>query len=157
MSHKRKFNSGWYFSKKPLHSELSEATASFQFVHKCKAYERIGALDNNRIYGDTFSVTDTAIEGIGNNVSLMFDGMDYGDQGCSRLVICGLSPLKNNTLHLLFSSPQGDSKQLVELTGADSYTEREFILEPVSGQQTVTFLFLPGSQFDLQWFQFLSS
>lgn len=126
----------------------------FQFVHKSKAYERISALENTRIYGDTFSVTETAIEGIGNNVSLIFSGMDYGEQECSRIIICGRSPLENNTLHILFSSSEGESKQLVEFAGTDSYIEREFILEPISGRQTVTFLFLPGSQFDFKWFQF---
>ncbi|MBT2289187.1 DUF4982 domain-containing protein [Paenibacillus albidus] len=126
----------------------------FQFLQKHKAYERLGALDNSRIYGDSFSVAENAIEGIGNNVSLVFDGMDFGDQECSRLVINGRSLLENNTLHLLFRGPQGESKQLVEFAGTGSYTAREFTLEPVSGKQTVTFLFLPGSQFDLQWFQF---
>ncbi|MBW4084283.1 glycoside hydrolase family 2 TIM barrel-domain containing protein [Paenibacillus sp. S150] len=129
----------------------------FRFDRKRKAYERLGALENSRIYGDTFSVAETAIEGIGNNVSLIFEGMDFGGQVCSRLVICGRSRLENNTVNLLFTGPGGESKQLVEFAGSDSYTEREFVLEPVSGKQTVTFLFLPGSQFDLQWFQFLPS
>ncbi|WP_019912715.1 glycoside hydrolase family 2 TIM barrel-domain containing protein [Paenibacillus sp. HW567] len=125
-----------------------------QFVYKYKAYERLGALENSRIYGDSFSLAETAIEGIGNNVSLVFEGMDFGGQESSRLVICGRSPLANNTLTLLFSGPQGESKQLVEFAGSDSYTEREFILAPISGMQQVTFLFLPGSQFDFKWFQF---
>ncbi|WP_342436491.1 glycoside hydrolase family 2 TIM barrel-domain containing protein [Paenibacillus sp. FSL L8-0436] len=129
----------------------------FRFVHKRKAYERLAALENSRIYGDTFNVTETAIEGIGNNVSLVFDGMDFGEQVCTRIVICGRSALENNTLHLLFSGSGGESKQLVEFAGSDGYTEREFILEPVSGSRTVTFMFLPGSQFDFQWFQFRSS
>ena len=127
----------------------------FQFIQKRKAYARLNALENSRIYGDTFIVTETAIEGIGNNVSLIFEGMDFGEEGSTRIVICGRSPLDNNTLHLLFSGPGGESKQLVEFAGSDSYTEREFVLEPVSGKLTVTFLFLPGSQFDLKWFQFL--
>ncbi|MRN53700.1 sugar-binding domain-containing protein [Paenibacillus monticola] len=125
-----------------------------QFIQKRKAYERLGALENSRIYGDTFTDTETAIEGIGNNVSLIFEGMDFGEEECSRLVICGRSSLENNTLHLLYSGPEGESKQLVEFAGTGSYVEREFVLEPVSGKQTVTFLFLPGSQFDFQWFQF---
>ncbi|KWX76193.1 glycoside hydrolase [Paenibacillus riograndensis] len=129
----------------------------FQFIQKRKAYERLSALENSRIYGDAYTVTETAIEGIGNNVSLIFEGMDFGEVGSPRIVICGRSPLENNTLHLLFSGPGGESKQLVEFAGSGSYTEREFVLEPVSGKQTVTFLFLPGSQFDLRWFQFLPS
>ncbi|MNT68586.1 hypothetical protein D3C72_2068320 [compost metagenome] len=88
-------------------------------------------------------------------MSLIYEDMDFGNQGTGRLQICGRSQLANNTVHLLFSGPDGDSKQLVEFAGADSYTVRELTLEPVHGAQTVTFLFLPGSNFDLQWFRFL--
>ena len=129
----------------------------FSFVQKSKAFERLAALANNRVYGDTFTVTETAIEGIGNNVSLIFEGMDFGGQECSRIIICGRSALANNTLQILCSGPGGDTKQLIEFAGSGSYTEREFTLEPVGGSQTVTFLFLPGSQFDFKWFQFLPS
>ncbi|AIQ42706.1 glycoside hydrolase family 2 TIM barrel-domain containing protein [Paenibacillus sp. FSL R5-0912] len=130
----------------------------FSFVCKHKAFERLDALTNSAVYGDTFTVTENAIEGIGNNVSLIFAGMDFGGAECSRIVICGRSALANNTLQILFSGPAGEGKQLIEFAGSDSYTEREFTLEPpVSGSQTVTFLFLPGSQFDFKWFQFLRS
>lgn len=128
----------------------------FRFIRKDKAFEQLRALDANRIYGDAFRQSDTAVEGIGNNVSLIFEDMDFGDQGSRRLVICGRSRLANNSLHLLFSGPDGDSKQLVEFPGSDEYTEREFILEePVRGQGTVTFLFLPGSDFDFRYFRFI--
>jgi beta-galactosidase len=127
----------------------------FRFVEIRKAHGKLDALESSRIYGDAFTLTESAVEGIGNNVSLVFEGMDFGDQACSRIVICGRSPLPNNTLHLLFSGPEGESKQLVEFAGADDYIEREFKLEPVCGSLTVTFLFLPGSCFDFRWFQFL--
>ncbi|KAI7258406.1 beta-galactosidase [Hortaea werneckii] len=129
----------------------------FSFVRKHKAFERLDALANSAVYGDTFTATENAIEGIGNNVSLIFEGMDFGGQSCSRIVICGRSALANNTLQILFSGSGGESKQLIEFAGNDSYTEREFVLAPVSGSQTVTFLFLPGSQFDFKWFQFFPS
>lgn len=130
----------------------------FSFVRRHKAYERLAAQANSAVYGDAFTVTEDAIEGIGNNVSLIFAGMDFGGGECSRVVICGRSTLANNTLQILFSGPGGESKQLIEFAGSVSYTEREFTLEPpVSGSQTVTFLFLPGSRFDFKWFQFLPS
>ncbi|WP_187388794.1 hypothetical protein [Paenibacillus ihuae] len=58
--------------------------------------------------------------------------------------------LSNNTVHLLFSGQSGESKQLVEFDGAEFYTEREFTLEPVSGKQTVTFLFLSGDSEEIR-------
>ncbi|WP_150274378.1 glycoside hydrolase family 2 TIM barrel-domain containing protein [Paenibacillus tepidiphilus] len=126
----------------------------FRFLPKPKAFETLSALENSRIYGDSFTVTENAIEGIGNNVSLVYEGMDFGGDGATRLTICGRSALEHNTLHFLFSGEDGDAKQLIEFAGADEYTEREFLLEPVTGRQTVTILFLPGSRFDLQWFRF---
>ncbi|MEK3759350.1 glycoside hydrolase family 2 TIM barrel-domain containing protein [Paenibacillus sp. FSL P4-0338] len=130
----------------------------FTFVSKTKAFERLDALANTAVYGDTFTITEEAVEGIGNNVSLIFAGMDFGATECSRILICGRSALANNTMQILFSGPAGESKQLIEFAGSASYMEREFTLEPpVSGSQTVTFLFLPGSRFDFKWFRFLPS
>jgi len=127
----------------------------FQFAKPQKAYERLGALDNDQIYGDSFVLAEDAIEQIGNNVSLVYQDMDFGEAGSANLVICGHSPLDKNTLHILFNGPQGESKQIVEFAHSDGYCEREFELELVAGPQTVTIVFLPGSQFDLKWFRFL--
>ncbi|CAM3764628.1 glycoside hydrolase family 2 TIM barrel-domain containing protein [Cohnella lubricantis] len=126
----------------------------FRFDQPLKAFERLSALEYDRIYGDTFTLSDDAVENIGNNVSLVYENMDFGDSGSTSLIICGRSPLSRNTLHLLFSGEQGESKQIVEFDGLDEYGEREFQLERVVGLRTVTFVFLPGSQFDLKWFQF---
>lgn len=126
----------------------------FQFKKVLKAYERLSALDYNQVYGDSFTLSSDAIENIGNNVSIIFDDMDFGDTGSTKLVICGHSPIDNNTLHLMFSGKQGETKQIVEFTHSDGYSVREFELERITGTQKVTFVFLPGSQFDLKWFQF---
>jgi len=127
----------------------------FQFQWKAKAYERLSALGYNQLYGDTFTLAGESIENIGNNVSLVFEDMDFGDDGAARLVLCGRSPIDNNTIHIQFSGPQGDSKQLIEFGYSDDYGEREYELEPVTGRQTVTFVFLPGSRFHFRSFQFL--
>ncbi|MDO7905316.1 glycoside hydrolase family 2 TIM barrel-domain containing protein [Paenibacillus sp. JX-17] len=129
----------------------------FQFKRRHKAYELLAALDSSKIYGDTFTRTATAIESIGNNVSLIFEDMDFGQETCSRIRICGRTSLDKNTIQILFSSPDGETRQLIEFEGSDRYNEQEFPLEPVSGRQTVTFLFLPGSQFDFRSFQFMSA
>ncbi|MFB9276921.1 sugar-binding domain-containing protein [Cohnella cellulosilytica] len=128
----------------------------FAFAKPNKAYERLGALDNDQIYGDSFVPTEDAIEQIGNNVSLVYREMDFGDEGSAKLVLCGHSPLDNNTLHILFAGPEGESRQIIEFPRSDGYCEREFELARVVGPQTVTFVFLPGSQFDFKWFQFAS-
>jgi len=127
----------------------------FQFTRKLKAFEQLNALDNDGIYGDTFTLAEHSIENIGNNVSLVFRDMDFGKLDSSKLILCGHSPIDKNTVHILFSGPEGESKQLIEFTHSDDYCEREYKLEPITGIQTVTFVFLPGSQFHFKWFQFV--
>ncbi|ANS74671.1 glycoside hydrolase [Paenibacillus yonginensis] len=127
----------------------------FRFTEIHKAYERLSALDNTHIYGDSFTLAADAIEQIGNNVSLVYEDMDFGEAGAAKLVICGHSPIDKNTIHILLNGPCGENKQSVDFHYSDGYCEREFELECIKGLQTVTFVFLPGSQFNLKWFQFL--
>lgn len=126
----------------------------FRFDKPLKAFERLNALEHDRIYGDTYTLAEDAVENIGNNVSLVYGDMDFGYSGSARLVICGRSSLNCNTLHLLFGGAEGETKQIVEFEGSDEYIEREFLLERITGLQTVTMVFLPGSQFDLKWLRF---
>ncbi|CAM3988226.1 DUF4982 domain-containing protein [Paenibacillus alkaliterrae] len=126
----------------------------FSFERQNRAFEPNAAASSDRIYGDTFTVADSRVEGIGNNVSLEFAHMDFAGAGASKLIICGRSPIDKNTIHIRFSGENGESNQLVEFTHSDGYEEREFDLEPVTGKQKVTFIFLPGSSFDFDWFRF---
>lgn len=126
----------------------------FVFKKYEKAYEQLRALDNTNVYGDTFTICRETIEGIGNNVSLTFEDMDFGTEGFRRLTICGRSPIEKNTIHVRFASADGEVKQIAEFLYSDSYVERTFDLESVCGKQTVTFVFMPGCNFDFKWFRF---
>lgn len=126
----------------------------FTFERQNRVFERNTAASCDRIYGDTFTVADGRVEGIGNNVSLEFMHMDFTVEGASKLLICGSSPIDKNTIHLRFDGENGESNQLVEFEKSDGYEERVFELEQVTGMQKVTFIFLPGSIFDFGWFRF---
>jgi beta-galactosidase len=125
-----------------------------RFTYTEKALERLKAVDNNRIYGDSYTITREAIEHIGNNSSIEFDGMDFGEEGVTKLVICGRSHT-DNTIHLHFDSEEGSASQSVEFPYTEEYTEKEFILTRVTGKQKVSFVFLPGCNFDFEGFHFL--
>jgi len=125
----------------------------FVFERKNRAFDRNMASNCDRIYGDNYEINGGFVEGIGNNVSLEFNNMDFGDRGISRIIISGRSPI-DNTIHIRFRGGQGESKQLVEFKKSDEYTERVFELDRVTGRQNVTFLFLPGTNFDFAWFKF---
>ncbi|MBQ7956002.1 MAG: DUF4982 domain-containing protein [Lachnospiraceae bacterium] len=127
----------------------------FSFKKYNKAFEQLQALECNRIYGDTYKKVTDAVEGIGNNVSLEYENMDFGENGISKITICGKTPLENNTIHIRFFGEDGQGvNQLVEFPGAAEYEEHTFELAPVLGKKKVVFVFLPGCDFDFKWFRF---
>lgn len=126
----------------------------FIFTKPEKAFEQLSVLSYTNLYGDTYAIEEDGITGIGNNVTLTFDEMDFGEKGLSKLTICGHSLVDNNTIHVRFHSVEGDVNQLAEFPYSTDYIECEFMLECVKGMQKVSFIFLPGCKFDLKWFQF---
>ena len=127
----------------------------FYFDKTPKAYAKLRALDANLITGDAFTRTENAVEGIGNNVNLDFADMDFGDQKSSSITICGKSNTENNTINIKFFAEDGSSKtQVIDFPHTDGYEEKTFPREPFSGRQKISFVFLPGSNFDFKYFQF---
>lgn len=126
----------------------------FIFEKKNKAFEKIMAVECNHIYGDTFLMKEDKIEKIGNNVSLIFEDMDFKNEGVSKLIICGNSPIDKNTINVQFSDDKNTTKQIVEFSHTQGYEEIVFDLEKIIGIKNVTFIFLPGCNFDFSWFKF---
>ncbi|MFC0471359.1 glycoside hydrolase family 2 TIM barrel-domain containing protein [Halalkalibacter kiskunsagensis] len=127
----------------------------FTFEQKNRAFAQNSATECDHIYGDTFTITENSVEGIGNNVSLEFEQMDFTNEGAKKLVVYGRSPIDKNTIHIRFANEEGESSnQLIEFMQSDGYEERVFELEKIKGMQKVTFIFLPGSNFDFGWFRF---
>ena len=95
------------------------------------------------------------MEGIGNNVSMEYENMDFGEEGVKAVTVCGRTPLSSNTIHIRFFKEDGSSvNQIVEFPHSEEYTEVTFPLEKVTGMTKVGFIFLPGCQFDFKWFRF---
>jgi beta-galactosidase len=126
----------------------------FTFTKLEKAYRQLGANENNGIYGDSFKVLKDSIEEIGNNVTLEFDNMDFGDEGLSSIIIYGRSHIGKNTINIRFNSTDGEILRIAEFPYSEDYIEKEFILEKVTGMRKVSFIFLPGCRFDFKWFRF---
>jgi beta-galactosidase len=135
--------------KKKLHFQ------GFEFELLEKAYSKLSATDNDKIYGDTFEIKDESIENIGNNVILEYNEMDFKENGFSKLIICGKSQIPVNTIHVRFHDENKDINQIVEFESSNDYVEREFLIENVTGKQKVSLVFLPGSKFDLKWIKFI--
>lgn len=126
----------------------------FIFKTYNKAISKLYATDNSKIYGDTFTIEGNSINGIGNNVSIVFDNMDFGATGVSRLILCGRSNEVSNSIHIKLEAVDGIRKEIIEVASSTNKEVIEFDLEPITGKQTLTFIFLPGSNYDFDWFMF---
>lgn len=85
--------------------------------------------------------------------------MDFGEKGCTGLHLRGRSDLPANTVHLLFEpdTPDGGEteRRVVEFGPQTEWGEQTFQFAPVTGKRRLTFLFLPGTQFDFDSFMFV--
>lgn len=126
----------------------------FRFHKQSRAWDRVRAVDCDMVYGDSFQRGPETICEIGNNVSLVFQSLDFGAHGCSGVTIRGRSALENNTIHLSFQGEGDSQRRIVEFRCQPDWGEQTFRFDPVYGVQDVTFLFLPGCQFDFDSFQF---
>lgn len=126
----------------------------FCFQRQVRAFGAICAADCDRIYGDSYTMCRDKITNIGNNVSVVFEEMDFGEKGAGGLCLRGSTPLARTTIHLCFERKGEEPiRRMIEFAGDER--EHIFSLEPVYGIYTVTFLFLPGSRFDFENFCFL--
>ena len=128
----------------------------FYFKKMNRAFEINYANESDDVYGDSFKINDKFVEGIGNNVSLVFDNIDFGEEGTSKIQIYGRSPIDKNSINILCEGNDGtQTKHLIEFTNNETYEEKTFEIERIKGMQKVTFIFLPGCNFDFGYFKFI--
>lgn len=120
-----------------------------------KAYGKLYAVENNMISGDAFTVGEKYITDIGNNVTIEFEHMNFGEEGPSQITICGHSPIPVNTIHIRFFGEDGSEiRHMAEFPQSDDYQELTFPISNFKGSGRVNFIFMPGSKFDFDWFRF---
>ena len=124
----------------------------FEFVDT-RAFEGIYAAERDEIYGDNFTVTENKIENIGNNVIIKFNALDFSVEGVSKIIISGFAP-NGNSVTLKFNQNGTETSCLLEFPKSDNYIYREFIIDRIKGKQNLSFIFLPGSNFNLERFRF---
>lgn len=126
----------------------------FCFTRILKGTQLTAALNYDALYGDTFTLTSEAIEGIGNNVSIVYSDMDFGEEGVSKVTIEGESPIDVNTIHIQIKTADDEYKEIIEFMHSEGYEERTFNIRKITGNSQLTFVFLPGSLFNLKAFTF---
>ena len=126
----------------------------FSFAKQSRAWLEQNALDADHVYGDSFTQADDGITDIGNNVSLSFENMDFGHARKVILAIDGRTPLAENPITVRF---QNDDEEMLTTLAQFRGTQRgwqEFAMDVLPGVCSVTFVFLPGCQFDFYAFRF---
>ncbi len=125
----------------------------FVFEKRDKAHTEFPAVDA-RISGDSYTVTDDAVTGIGNNVTVDLGGYDFTGSAPEKLVITGRTKLAFNSIQAVF---EGDEKRTVlcDFARSEEYTAREFPLDGIKGRVKVSLIFLPGCDFDLKSVRFI--
>lgn len=126
----------------------------FLFKAPTKVDLAIPVADRDNIYGDTFTVCDDSVKHIGNNVTLEFNGFDFGEEGITGIDIKGLTHNDNDTIHVRFATAEGQDNQIVEFAHEDGVVTKHFDLTKVCGKCDVKLVFLPGCDFDLYEIKF---
>ena len=126
----------------------------FIFEKQEKAYLPHPAASAESIYGDSFRQIGTAICEIGNNVSLMWNGMDFAGETEVLLAVTGYTPLPVNTVSVRVRNSAGvETVSVLEFSG-NGQPEQSCRIPVPCGECSVTFVFLPGSKFDFESFRF---
>lgn len=120
----------------------------------CHGLEKINTIDYDEIFGDSYKVEGTTVTNIGNNVTLTYQNMNFGNHPVTKLSICGRSDLENNSIHVKIVTTNSSTYELLEFGKSVDYVERTYEITPIAGEAEVQFVFLPGSQFDFSWFMF---
>ncbi|MCM1027040.1 MAG: DUF4982 domain-containing protein [Roseburia sp.] len=128
----------------------------FSFEKQQKAFSRLCGGEADAIYGDSFTRDGNLVRGIGNNVTIVYDNMDFGEEGAGSVTVCGSTPLDANTIHIHFTDAAGETvNRILEFPGGGAGCEaRSFPLERLRGKGRIELIFLPGSDFDLEYLQF---
>lgn len=118
------------------------------------AYETQNAVDALRVYGDTYTVEEEMISGIGNNVTVEFGDMDFGSEGPKKVRVFGRAKGNRNTLHVRFEGPDGEIRDILECDPTNELIERSFDVANIKGKGNLQLIFLPGCDYDLKWIRF---
>ena len=126
----------------------------FVFERQMNAYIRHTAAGADVIYGDCFRQEGDAVNGIGNNVTITWNDMDFGEERDVLLEIEGFTKLPVNTINIRIKNDQGEEGvYAADFIGQKTETQL-FGFRVPAGKCSVSFVFLPGSSFDFRAFRF---
>lgn len=126
----------------------------FSFVPIERAYDTNWVGEADSVYGDDYRIDGRRVADIGNNVIINYEGLDFGEGGSEALIISGETGNPMNQIQLRYTPAGGTQKTVLLEFQQDGGREQRFDIPKLSGVNDVSFVFMPGSRFDFDWFRF---
>lgn len=126
----------------------------FSFVPIERAYDTNWVGEADSVYGDDYRIDGRRVADIGNNVIINYEGLDFGEVGSEALIISGETGNPMNQIQLRYTPAGGAQKTVLLEFQQDGGREQRFDIPKLSGVNDVSFVFMPGSRFDFDWFRF---
>jgi len=126
----------------------------FSFVPIERAYDTNWVGEADSVYGDDYRIDGRRVADIGNNVIINYEGLDFGEDGSEALIISGETGNPMNQIQLRYTPAGGAQKTVLLEFQQDGGREQRFDIPKLSGVNDVSFVFMPGSRFDFDWFRF---
>lgn len=126
----------------------------FSFVPIERAYDTNWVGEADSVYGDDYRIDGRRVADIGNNVIINYEGLDFGEGGSEALIISGETGNPMNQIQLRYTPAGGAQKTVLLEFQQDGGRKQRFDIPKLSGVNDVSFVFMPGSRFDFDWFRF---
>lgn len=126
----------------------------FSFVPIERAYDTNWVGEADSVYGDDYRIDGRRVADIGNNVIINYERLDFGGGGSEALIISGETGNPMNQIQLRYTPAGGAQKTVLLEFQQDGGREQRFDIPKLSGVNDVSFVFMPGSRFDFDWFRF---
>ena len=126
----------------------------FSFVPIERAYDTNWVGEADSVYGDDYRIDGRRVADIGNNVIINYEGLDFGEGGSEALIISGETGNPMNQIQLRYTPAGGAQKTVLLEFQQDGGREQRFDIPKLSGVNDVSFVFMPGSRVDFDWFRF---
>ena len=126
----------------------------FSFVPIERAYDTNWVGEADSVYGDDYRIDGRRVADIGNNVIINYEGLDFGEGGSEALIISGETGNPMNQIQLRYTPAGGAQKTVLLEFQQDGGREQRFDIPKLSGVNDVSFVFMPGSRFNFDWFRF---
>lgn len=126
----------------------------FQFIAVERAYDTNWTGEADSVYGDDYKITGRSVTNIGNNVIINYEGLDFGEHGARTLILSGATGNPVNSVQLRYTPDGGEQKTVLLDFTQDGGREQSFDIPEITGVNDVSFVFMPGSKFDFDWFRF---